>query len=105
VIYIIKAADEGDALLLANAIRDNRISSGCGALLVNPDFEEHPVQHQVEKIIAGAPIHPAANLARVPWKKDSVVLAIGDDAALKEIEAFAPGFIAAHGPVRTITVE
>jgi hypothetical protein len=103
-IFVIKAAKAEVANQLANALRDSQIAAGKGALLVNPDIKEHPVQHQIEKIIDGALFSPDAKLKEVPWKKDALVI-VYDEKDLKAFDEAAPGFTKLHGPVQTITVK
>jgi hypothetical protein len=87
----------------ANTMRNAQIAQGKGALIVNAPGEDHPVRHQIEKIIAGVQLPQPApeDLAQIPWKPQAIVLVPKSlEPALKAFEEVCPGFTKHFGPVK-----
>jgi hypothetical protein len=110
IIHITGPAASGKSLL-ANSLRNQAISEGRGALLVD-DTQDGEVRYLLEKIVAGASLGPVPGMgeaipqpaAAIPWKADPSIILVGDKIGLLgEFEALAPGFTELFGPVRTLS--
>jgi hypothetical protein len=105
-------------------IRSNQISEGKGCLVViKPHADEHKVEHQIEKLLAGQKLFPGEkllvgeshstltrqapkDLEELNWKKEPVVIVYGhDEKVLEDFEDVLPGFKKFFGPVSEITVK
>lgn len=110
-LYIIKGPAKSGKSTIANALRNNAISGGHPALLLDDAAGEADPKALVEKLMTG-PFDPAIESARQPWKKDPVgavgfvVVAVGDvgEAKLLEVEKLVPGFISTFGPTTKVSL-
>ena len=105
-LYYLKGEDAAARKEFAQTLRSATISRGCGALILLPVGDDHPLQHQIEKIIKGHPLKPGMKLADVKFKPGCVV--IYDDETkpvLEAIEKVLPGFTEKNGPLVTIPIE
>lgn len=102
-ILVIAGPPKSGKSMIAAALRNNQITLGKGALLID-EQQEGELQHQLEKIIIAEPLKPGTPAADVPWKPDPLVILVGAKAnTLEQIEALAPGFTEALGPTLRLT--
>jgi hypothetical protein len=112
-IYIIQGAPKSGKSFFANTLRNQAVSQKRGALLID-DFDPHKdekkqaqAKHLVEKLLIGTPLPGnVEDLNALPWKKDPVIILVGERGLKKlaEIEALVPGFKAKFGPVSKLPV-
>jgi len=78
----------------AQAIRGNKITAGCGVLILDGNHPGEPA-HLAEKLILGAKFKGQA-VGEIPWKPNSTVIVVGagGKALLAKIEKLIPGFTA-----------
>jgi hypothetical protein len=104
-IVIIKGQAKSGKTLIANALRNNQISSKKGALLIDEtnDGEAKPL---LEKILIGVPLPaeiPADWATKLPWKPDAMIIVVAEkQKMLDQFEAVLPGFKEKFGPVYTV---
>lgn len=106
-ITIIKGPEKSGKTQLAHALRDSQICNGKGALLIDDD-NDGELKPLIEKILDGTelPDEPPADLSKLPWREDPLIILVGDKAKmLKTFEAALPGFNKFFGPVRTLTTD
>lgn len=106
------------------ALRSVQIGKGCGCLLLNkPNGDDHAIEHQIEKLLAGEKLirgekllvgeshrtdtwEAPKDLSGLRWKKDPMVLVYGnDEKILDQFEKFLPGFKKFVGPVSEMTIK
>ena len=104
-IVIISGAAKSGKTLIANALRNNQISSKKGAMLIDEtnDGEMKPL---LEKILIGIQLPaeiPDDWQTKLPWKPDPMIVVVAEkQKMLAEFEAILPGFKKQFGPVYTI---
>jgi hypothetical protein len=113
-ITIIKGPKGSGKTELANALRNSQItqsnpSEGVykGALLIDDD-NDGETKPLIEKLLKGVelPDEPPADLSKLPWKDDPLIIIVGDEkGVLKRLEKALPGFTQFFGPVRTLTTD
>lgn len=106
-ITIIKGPAQSGKSQLANALRNSQITNGKGALLIDDD-NDGDIKPLIEKLLLGVelPNPPPANLKKLPWKDDPLVIIVGaKESILKKLESALPGFIEFFGPIRTLTTD
>ena len=102
-IMIISGPPKSGKTLIANALRNNQIARGKGALIVD-ETTDGADDALLEKIIVGVPLAVGVEAAEQPWKEDAMIILIGNKRQkLEDFEKLAPGFRKLHGPVYTIT--
>lgn len=96
---------------LANAIRNNQISKGHGALLIDEGADTKDLRPHVEKLLLGQVLPEKAPDGGwfgpgMKWKSSITVVLVGGQASqtLSRIESLVPGFTAKFGPVREISI-
>jgi hypothetical protein len=106
------------------ALRGSQIGQGNGCLLVlKPDGDEHKIEHQIEKLLAGEKLirgekllvgesnrtdtwEAPKDLSKLRWKKNPMVLVYGhDEKVLDQFEKVLPGFKKFVGPVSEMTIK
>lgn len=94
------AAHSKQARQAADDLRNARIAQGKGALIVDEKQGGEP-RYLLEKIVAGASLAEPVDAAKVPWKKEPLVILVGAKAPriLEHFETIAPGFKKLFGPV------
>lgn len=98
-IILIEGPAQSGKTTIANALRNNSIAHGRGALLVD-EQTEGDLKPLVEKILAGDELQEGVDASAQKWKPECSVILVGERAAmLEQFEAAAPGFAAMHGPV------
>jgi hypothetical protein len=87
-------------LELARFLRNVAIFQGRGALvLLRPKGEEHSLVTQIEKLLVGVKLSENADINRLKFKADPLILVVGENASLlKEVEVLLPGFTKKFGP-------
>jgi len=109
-ITIIKGPSKSGKSLLAKSLRNNAVNEKRGTLLV--DVEMADTFAMLEKILIGVSLpRPAegkesldpAVWQKLPWKKDPLIVVVGDKvAALEKFEKLLPGFAKFFGPTYVI---
>lgn len=101
IVLITGPAGSGKSLI-ANAMRNNQIAHGNAALLVDEGQDGDPIP-LLEKIIDGQPLTAKTPFANIPWKRDPMVILVGDKAEMLDVfEDLVPGFTAGMGETFTI---
>lgn len=107
-IMVIEGPAQSGKTLLANSLRNGKISSGQGALVLDNTHKDHDPTALIEKLIDTDPL-PAKvdDLTKIKWKKNPLVVVVGSDglAKLEQIEKRLPGFKKYHGPVTTLATD
>jgi hypothetical protein len=101
-IFIIQGPAMSGKSTIANALRNDAIAKGRGALLVDEktDGEVIPL---MEKIIDGVNLRPCAPADQQAWKKDPCVVLVGNRLGmLDKFEEMAPGFRERLGPIYVV---
>lgn len=100
-IIIIDGPQGSGKTSIAVALRNNCISNGRGALLVDED-QDGELRPLLEKIIVGVALPPEGpvDAGDVPWKPEPSIIVVGKKAKiLDKFEKIVPGFNAKFGPV------
>jgi GTPase SAR1 family protein len=113
-ITIIKGPKGSGKTQLANALRNSQITQSQpaegiykGALLIDDD-NDGETKPLIEKLLNGVelPDEPPADLSKLPWKDDPLIIIVGDEKpVLKRLEKALPGFADFFGPIRTLTTD
>jgi hypothetical protein len=98
-IVIISGQPSSGKTTIANALRNNAISNGRGALMVDENSDAE-LRYLLEKILDGVVLRPGVPAAEQKWKPNCTVVLVGDRAyeTLADFEILAPGFAQLHGP-------
>lgn len=101
----IKGGAGSGKTMLATALRNTQINQRKGCLVLDDDTrvidpEGNSLKERLlEKIIDGAAFD-ADNWKNLPWKKDTLIIAINErEALIDEFEQLMPGFTEMMGPV------
>lgn len=106
IVKITGASGTGKSFVAA-ALRNNQISNGHGALLID-EQNEGELDIMLEKIIVGVnlPKEIPKNWAEIiPWKPNSSIILVGEKVSLLgDIEKRLPGFTDVFSPVYEINL-
>jgi len=103
-IFIIEGPAKSGKTTLANALRNSQISQKKGCLLVDED-QDGDLDILLEKIIVGEKLGDKPDVAKIPWKPESMIVFVNaKQSLLKDIETRVPGIIELLGPVKKVTV-
>jgi hypothetical protein len=103
-IVLISGSPRTGKSLIANALRNNAISFGNGALLIDENVEAEP-KALLEKIIKGVPLS-TTKIEDLPWKHDPQIILVGNASHyLALFEELVPGFRVKFGPVYGVRTE
>ena len=99
-IMIISGPKGSGKSTLANALRNEQIRNGKGALLVDDD-QEGEIKPLVEKLLKGVefPVDdPPKDLKSLPWKDNPMLIVVeGKRKFFEELEDFCPGLAKIFG--------
>lgn len=102
-ILVISGPPKSGKTMVAVALRNNQITLGKGALLID-ESQDGELQHLLEKIIAGDALAPGTAADQINWKPEPLVILVGArESMLTEIEQMVPGFAAKHAPTLRLT--
>lgn len=104
-IFLIDGPAKSGKSRIANALRNDQIAKGNGALLVDETQNGAP-NHLLEKLLVGGvgTLTSATDAAKLEWKKNCDVIVVGaKKSILADFEKLVPGFKKQFGPVVTLT--
>ncbi len=102
-ILVISGPPKSGKTMVAVALRNNQITNGKSALLID-EQQDGELLHLIEKIIAGDPLKPGTAADQINWKPEPLVILVGArETMLAEIEQMVPGFGAKHAPILRLT--